>query len=129
MSDTTTALSADVVDKYLAAYGENDPAERRRLIAQAFTEDATLADPPEALSARGHEALDALFGGVQQQFPGHTFRRTSAIDEHHGAVRYAWELVAPDGSVTVAGTDFALVADDGRLRSVAGFFGHPEPIA
>jgi hypothetical protein len=130
MSDTITPSStvaapttAGRIDEYLAAYGEPDAARRRQLIVAAFTEDATLVDPPEQLAGRGHGGLDAVFAAVQQQFPGHTFRRTTAVDEHHDVARYGWELVAPDGSVTVAGTDFVGVAEDGRLRSVAGFFG------
>ena len=60
---------------------------------------------------------------VQQQFAGHRFRRTSAVDAHHGFLRVAWELVAPDGRVALTGVDFGRLAPDGRLAQVTGFFG------
>lgn len=118
MSDTTTT---SIIDRYLDAYGQPDTTSRRELIADAFSADAALADPPFETS--GHEGLDATFAAVQAQFPGNSFRRTSGIDEHHGWARYDWELVAPDGTVSVAGTDTVRFAPDGRIAAVVGFFG------
>jgi hypothetical protein len=60
---------------------------------------------------------------LHQQFAGHAFRRVSAIDAHHEHVRFAWELVAPDGRVALAGMDVGELAADGRLRRIVGFFG------
>jgi hypothetical protein len=81
------------------------------------------------LEARGHEALAGMAPAVHQQFPGYVFTRTSGIDAHHGHVRFGWTLASPDdGAVAVAGIDIGLLADDGRLRYIAGFFGDlPEP--
>jgi hypothetical protein len=42
---------------------------------------------------------------------------------HHEHLRFAWRLVAPDGTIAVAGIDVADVAPDGRLARVVGFFG------
>lgn len=119
MDDTTV-----IIDRYLDAYGEADPDRRRQLIADSFTPDATLADPP--LDAAGHDGLFDVFAVAQDHFPNHTFARTSEIDEHHGAARYEWSLTAPDGTVAVAGTDFVRFGPDNKLASVVGFFG---PIA
>lgn len=120
---TTTA---ELVDSYLTAYGESDAARRRDLITSAFAENASLADPP--FDAQGHDGIDEIFAAVQAQFPGNTFRRTSGVDEHHGAARYDWELVAADGSVTVAGTDYVRLTEDRRIAAVVGFFGQPPAI-
>ena len=114
--DTTS-----IIDRYLDAYGETDTDRRRQLISSVFTTDATLADPP--LDAAGHDGLSDMFAAVQAQFPGHTFTRTSSVDEHHGAARYQWSLTAPDGTVAVTGTDFARFGADNKLTSVVGFFG------
>lgn len=116
MSDT-----ASTIDTYLEAYGESDPDRRRSLIERAWARDGVLIDPP--MDAAGHDAIDGMFAAVQGQFEGHRFRRTSGIDEHHGTARYGWELVAPDGSVTLAGMDVAMFDDAGRLTRVTGFFG------
>jgi hypothetical protein len=60
---------------------------------------------------------------VQEQFPGHTFRQASGVDAHHDLFRFAWELVGPDGTVTVGGIDVGQLADDGRFRRITGFLG------
>jgi hypothetical protein len=66
---------------------------------------------------------------VQGQFPGHSFRRSTGVDAHHNFARYGWQLVAADGSVTLAGTDVVEVGDDGKLLRVTGFFGEPPALA
>ena len=74
-------------------------------------------------TAQGHNPLSDMVAGVHAQFPGHRFRRVSGIDTHHGLLRFAWELVGPDDAVAVAGIDVGVVAPDGRLQRIAGFFG------
>jgi hypothetical protein len=116
-TDTLTRL----LDLHLAAYCEPDPARRSTLVAQAWSEDGSLIDPP--FDGTGHEAICAMADGVLAHYPDHTFRRTTAIDAHHTFARYGWALVAPDGSVAVAGTDVVELAGDGRLGRIVGFFG------
>ncbi|GAA0614726.1 nuclear transport factor 2 family protein [Sporichthya brevicatena] len=120
---TTTVTLELTVDTWLQAYGEPDEAARAALIAEVWAPDGVLADPP--FTGTGHAQILALTGAAQGQFPGHTFRRTSELDAHHDLARYTWELVAPDGTAVLAGTDVVLVDDAGRLRYVAGFFGEP----
>jgi hypothetical protein len=112
---------SSVVDGWLAAYCEPELAVRQQLIAQLWTSDGTLIDPP--FEGSGHEALAGLADIVLTHYAGHTFRRTTTVDAHHGHARYGWELVGPDGTVAVAGLDIARFADDGRLAHVVGFFG------
>ena len=112
---------AHIIDTYLDAYGEPDPARRRKLIEACFAANGYLADPP--FDATGHDALDATFATVQGHYPGHTFRRTSDIDVHHNVARYGWEFFGPNGTVAVAGIDIARIDDDGKLATVTGFFG------
>jgi hypothetical protein len=116
MTDLTTTI-----DTYLTAYGEPDPGLRAGLIERAWSDEAELVDPP--LTAAGHAGISDMADALQSQFAGHRFRRTSEVDAHHGFVRFAWELVAPDGGVTLTGTDVGELAEDGRLRRVTGFFG------
>jgi hypothetical protein len=118
MSDMTATI-----DSNLDAYGEPDAARRQALISQAWAGDGHLVDPP--LDGRGHDGIDGMFAAVQGQFAGHRFRRTTGVDAHHEFARYGWELVAPDGSVTLGGMDVAQFDDDGKLVRVVGFFGDP----
>jgi len=51
-------------------------------------------------------------------------RRAQHIERaHHDQLRFAWELAAPNGAVTVAGIDVGALASDGRLHRITGFFG------
>ena len=111
----------DIRDTYLAAWNETDAERRAKLVDEAWNPAGKYVDP--MLEAEGHDAIDAMAANIQAAYPGHRFRRTTQIDGHHDLVRFGWELVAPDGTITVAGIDVAVLADDGRLREVAGFFG------
>ena len=122
--DTTTI--ATVVDAYLAAYGEPDPDVRAVHIEAAWADECRLIDPPAV--GEGRVGVAGLADALQGQFPGHTFRRSTAIDMHHEHVRFAWELVGPDGGVVLAGMDVASLAPDGRLEQVVGFFGDLQPV-
>jgi hypothetical protein len=116
MTNTT-----DTIDTYLAAYNEPDAASRHELVARSFAESGHLVDPP--IDGQGHDGIADMMGAVHQQYPGHRFRRASAVDEHHGFFRYAWELRSPDDAVVLTGTDVGSVDDAGRLTNVIGFFG------
>lgn len=111
----------ETVDTWLAAWTEPDQSKRQGLIAQLWAADGELIDPP--MTAAGHAELAAITAGLQAQFPGHAFRRASGIDYYHDFLRYGWELIAPDGTVALAGIDVAEVTTEGMLRRVSGFFG------
>lgn len=120
MNDLTTT-----VDTYLAAWNETDQSQRAALIERAWAANGRLIDPP--LTAEGHGGIDEMAATMQQHFPGHHFRRTSGIDTHHDHLRFAWELVSPEGTVALAGIDVGELAEDGRLFRVTGFFGDLPP--
>ena len=122
MTSTTTAPNhTQTVDTYLSMWNQEDASARAATIASAWAEDGRYVDPLQ--EARGYDALSQMVAGIHTQFPGHRFRRTSEVDAHHEQLRFGWELVAPDGSVTVAGVDVGTLANDGRLAVIAGFFG------
>jgi hypothetical protein len=121
LDSTRTLSTADAVERYLSAWNETDGTVRRQKIADVWTVDGSLTDPPMAVS--GHDGIDTMIGALQHQFPGHRCRRSSAIDAHHRVMRFEWELVAPDGVVAVTGLDVVEFTDDGRFLRVSGFFG------
>jgi hypothetical protein len=110
---------ADIVTRYLAIWNETDAAQRRALIAATWTEDAHYHDP--LMQGDGHAGIEALVQGAQQQFPGYRFRQLGAVDGHQRYLRFAWELGPNDGPAPIAGSDVALLADDGRIARVIGF--------
>lgn len=114
MGETTSIL-----ESYIAAWNERDPDARRALVATTFADDATYVDP--VMSGRGLGEIDSMIAAAQQQFPDHTFALDANADEHNRHVRFGWLLSAQSGDPVAHGTDFALLADDGRLQSVTGF--------
>jgi hypothetical protein len=119
MTDITT-----IVNGYIAAWNEPDADRRRELVADTFDADATYLDP--LMSGEGTDGIAAMIGRAQQQFPGHRFELSAGPDAHNDRVRFAWTLLSVEnGTPAGAGVDFAIVADDGRLREVTGFLEQP----
>ena len=117
----TENTTQSTIDTYFAMWNEPDRAKRLDVIAQAWTPDAHYVDP--LADVRGYEGLADMVEGLLGQYPGATLERTGDVDAHHDVVRFPWRAVAADGTEIVAGIDVAVIAEDGRLRSLAGFFG------
>jgi hypothetical protein len=82
---------------------------------------ATYTDPTAHVA--GVDQLVAHIEKVLARRPGARVIRTSAVDAHHGFVRFAWRVVQADGTLLPEGIDFAEVDNDGAIRGVVGFFG------
>jgi len=117
---TEAAMSnfTDLVDRYIAIWNETDDERRRDLIARTWTEDSTYLDP--MVRGEGRGGIDAMIRGVQAQFPGLLFRRTSEVDAHNDRVRFAWELGPEGGPALAGGVDFGVIVGD-RLQVITGF--------
>ena len=110
----------DIVVRYLAAWNEQDTKQRRDLIAATWTDDGTYVD--RVRDGRGHESIDGMIAKAQGQFPGYRLNLASGIETHRDYVRFSWVAGGtPDAPLYIKGTDFALIADDGRFKSVIGF--------
>jgi hypothetical protein len=117
---TEAAMSnfTDLVDRYIAIWNETDDKRRRDLIARTWTEDSTYLDP--MVRGEGRDGIDAMIRGVQAQFPGLMFRRTSDVDAHNDRIRFAWELGPESGAPLAGGVDFGVIVGD-RLQTITGF--------
>ena len=111
--------AAKIAERYIDVWNETDAQNRKRLIASAWTEDALYVDP--LMKGQGHGEIDALIGAVHERFPGHRFVLKGDADGHGDRVRFTWTLGAADAAPIAQGTDFGIVAADGRLKSVSGF--------
>lgn len=59
---------------------------------------------------------------AQGQSPGWRMSLASGIDTHHNYVRFSWTVGGTaDAPLYTKGTVFAILAADGRLKSVIGF--------
>jgi hypothetical protein len=110
----------ETVTRYLACWNETDPARRRNLVAQTWTEEGSYIDAHR--HGETHESIDAMIDAAQHFFPGYRLTLRSGIEAHNGFVRFSWSAGgSADAPLYIAGTDFAILATDGRLISVAGF--------
>lgn len=117
----------DVIDTYCTAWNAADAGERNRLLRVAWTADCRYSDP--LVQDLDRAALVAHIGTLLEKFPGSIIRRTSAIDSHHGWLRFGFIRLAADGSVMREGTDFCVLGEAGRLHRITGFFGPLEALA
>jgi hypothetical protein len=108
-----------VVEKYLAAWNATDPAARRAAVDDVFAADVRFVDPFAAID--GRDAVDALIGSVQQQFPGMVFGSGGPADAHHDQGRFTWTMGAPGEDPPVVGFDVAELDADGRIKRIYGF--------
>src|SRR3954470_2601813 len=108
-----------LVDRHLAAYCDADAGRRLEAIRAAWNPEGRLVDPP--LEARGHQGIADQAATLLSQFPQHRFERSTAIDAHHGFLRYGWRLCNAEGAAMLEGVDFAELDEHGRLLRVVGF--------
>jgi hypothetical protein len=110
----------ELIDLYIATWNETDAKRRRDLIAKTWTGDGSYVDAHR--SGTGHENISAMIQGVQDHLPGYRLRLASAVDAHNDRVRFQWEAGGtPEAPLHFVGTDFGVIANDGRLRSITGF--------
>jgi hypothetical protein len=116
----------EIVLAYVAAWTETDEGKRRTLLEKSWAENGIYTDP--TVEVVGREALVQHIGGIHQRFAGHRILLTSGVDEHHGRLRFTWDMVSPEGSRVSEGIDFGEVGSDNRLIRITGFFGSVSPL-
>jgi hypothetical protein len=109
----------ELAQRYIDTWNETDPDARRVAVDQLYTEDARYVDPLAA--AEGREAIAAMIGAVQEQFPGFVFRLAGPVDGHHNQVRFGWELGPVGADAPIVGFDVAVSDDEGLFQTVLGF--------
>jgi hypothetical protein len=120
----------EIVQTYVAAWQERDPAKRLALIDEIFTEDGTYTDGfPDQPPVVGQRAVAQYIGGMQPASPAEYYEPAAwtATDFHHDRIRMRWRLCDANGDVQLIGADIAALDADGRIREIAGFFHEPDP--
>ncbi len=109
-----------VAHRYIELWNERTPHRRREMLAANWTFDAKYVDP--MMSGDGHDGVDALISGVQQKFPDFKFTLIGEPNGFGEHLRFSWGL-GPVGAADspIKGTDFAVLSQDGRIRSITGF--------
>lgn len=106
-------------------FNEREAGNRIAAMAELYTEDAVLYEPPDT-AAKGHaaifEAVMRLLSGLPPDF---AFTATGPALGHHCIGRLRWQAGPPNGPVAVNGMDIARF-NDGRIHSLHVFI---EPTA
>lgn len=105
-------------DRY-ASIWSSEPAVRASELGACLADECSYCDANGLIE--GRDALSVYMGGFQQNVKGGKFDILSVL-HHHDRMLAEWRLLAPGGAVLQTGRSFATVADDGRLRSITGFF-------
>jgi hypothetical protein len=100
----------------LDVFGENDPARRRAVIDEIFTEDCVFYDPNN-----GRNEIDRIAGAIKATHPDFQYRPIAEPDVSGDGGRFQWVSGRPGEAPAYAGTDF-IVAREGRIAAVYLFF-------
>ena len=125
------ANAQEAVDLYGSAWGEPDEEKRRAILEKAWAEDGVYTDPTAYVD--GREALVQHIGGFltgRSAGSGPSIQIDSSVDVHHDKfLRFAWKMVAPDGTTVLSpGMDYGELDEQGRLKLIVGFFGPFPPV-
>ncbi|MGH8779973.1 nuclear transport factor 2 family protein [Paraburkholderia sp.] len=104
----------------LDVFGENDPARRRAIIDEIFTEDCVFNDPNTGIS-RGRDAIDRIAGVIKATHPDFQYQPIAEPDVLGDGGRIRWVSGRPGEAPAYAGTDF-IVTREGRIAAVYLFF-------
>ena len=119
-STTTTTDPVAAVEAYIRPWNIVDATERAAALEGAVTADVRFVDPLSDIT--GSAALDQVIAGVQAQFQGMELWLHGGVDAHHDIARFQWAIGPAGGEPIVIGFDTVTFADDGRVRTVSGFF-------
>ncbi|HET8948303.1 MAG TPA: nuclear transport factor 2 family protein [Candidatus Polarisedimenticolia bacterium] len=103
-------------------FGENDPARRRAVIDEIFTEDCVFYEPGGGIH-RGRDEIHWIAGVVKASHPDFRYQPTAPPEERGNGGRVQWVSGRPGEAPAYAGTDF-IIARDGRIAAVYLFFDH-----
>ena len=109
-----------VLMRMLAMWNERDLGKVRGYIDEIFSEDVLFIDPTHSIV--GHDAFETMVRDFRTRLPDADLSHSSGFDEHHGLVRYHWEIHQA-GKLLLPGFDVAEINSEGRVSRVEGFFG------
>ncbi|CUU59885.1 SnoaL-like domain-containing protein [Parafrankia irregularis] len=104
---------------YVAVWNETDSVARRAAVERILAPEIRYTDPIAV--AEGCDAVDAMIGAVQGQFPGLTMTLAGPVDGHHDQARFTWGLGPAGAEPLVVGFDVIERGADGRITKVLGF--------
>jgi uncharacterized protein YndB with AHSA1/START domain len=109
-----------LVDRYFAAWSEDDAARRQKELGATTREDVTFKD---AFSCtEGREDLDAHLAAARVHMPGVKLERDGEVRQCQGTAVVDWRARAADGQERGRGTNVFDLAPDGRITRAVGLW-------
>jgi hypothetical protein len=113
------SISALLTRNLHDVFGENDPARRRAVIDEIFTEDCAFYEPRGVY--RGRDEIDRVAGAIKATHPDFRYQPIAGPEELGNGGRIQWVSGRAGEAPAYAGTDF-IIARDGRIAAVYLFF-------
>jgi hypothetical protein len=134
-AETSSRSPAELAEKYIALWNERSADQRRRMIAELWTEDGRhILQPPQEiraiaaqpglamtaiLEARGYEEIEARAASAHEHWVGSeglSFRGRDDADRLGDVVKFHWEAATERGEAFAVGLNFLVLAADGRIE-------------
>lgn len=106
----------------LEVFGERDPAKRKAVISEIFSDDSVFFDPDGEYV--GRDSIEKVVTALQAKFPDFVFRTVGAPQALGNAGRLAWGFGPENEPPRVTGTDVILVRGD-RIAALYAFLDPP----
>ena len=100
-------------------FGENDPARRRAVVDEIFTENCVFYQPQGI--HRGRDEIDRVAGAIRATHPDFRYQPIAKPEELGNGGRVKWVSGRPGEAPAYAGTDF-IITQDGRIAALYLFF-------
>jgi hypothetical protein len=114
----STTLGQLMERNVLEVFGERDPARRRSVIDELYTEYCTFFEAEDQIM--GREALNSRVGQLLEEAPGFVFRLAGPAEVNHDHGRLRWHFGPSGAAPVVTGMDVA-VFKQGRISSLYAF--------
>ena len=121
IAEEAQAEIASRVDAFLDAWGDPDPAARRRQLESCAAPNISFRDAYSATD--GLEDLLANLDAVQIHMPGVSLARDGDVLLAHGTALARWTAKKGGGDSVGRGTNVYDFDIDGRIARVVGFWG------
>ena len=108
------------MDAFFAAWSEKDEERRRAALAAIAADDLTFADAFSCTA--GIDDLVQHLAAAQMHMPGVVLERSGDVRQCQGTAVVEWIAKGADGAVRGRGTNVLLLAPDGRLARIVGFW-------
>jgi hypothetical protein len=112
------AGAAGLIDRYFAAWSEDDPARRVEELRATTREDVTFKDAFSC--AEGQDDLVAHVAAIRVHMPGVRLERDGDVRQCQGTAAVDWVARATDGQERGRGTNVFDFTADGRIVRAVG---------